>query len=74
MPLDIQYMYYIPLITLFLGLFIDIKHKNNIKKRLNGLCLKFSIHVDEGQLEGSVSQIIYLGPGSKFMKSRKKKF
>ena len=38
------------------------------------ICLKFSIHVDEGQMEGSVSQIFYLGPSFHFMKSRKKKF
>ena len=34
----------------------------------------FLIHVDEGQLEGSVSQIFYLGPSFNFMKSRKKSF
>ena len=26
MALEVQYMYYIPLVTLFDGLFIDIKH------------------------------------------------
>ena len=35
--------------------------------------LKFDMHVDEGHLEGSVSQIFYLGPSFYFMQSRKKK-
>ena len=30
------------------------------------------MHVDEGHLEGSVSQIFYLGPSFYFMQSRKK--
>ena len=36
--------------------------------------LKFLIYVDEGQMEGSVSQNLYLGPSFLFMKSRKKCF
>ena len=31
------------------------------------ICLKFSTHADEGHLEGSVSQIFYLGPSFYFM-------
>ena len=36
--------------------------------------LKFVIHIDEGQLEGNVSQNFYLGPSFYFMQSRKKGF
>ena len=38
------------------------------------ICLKFVIHVDEGQMEGSVSQIFYLGPSFYAMQSRKTSF
>ena len=41
----------------------------NFKKEM-----KFEIHVHEGHSEGSVSQILYLGPSFYFMKSRKKCF
>ena len=34
------------------------------------ICLKFSIHAEEGQLEGSVSQNFYLGSSFNFIKSR----
>ena len=37
-------------------------------------CLKFSTHVDEGHWEGSVSQILYLGPSFYCMQSRKISF
>ena len=46
----------------------------DISLNITLILLRFSIHVHEGQLEGSVSQIFYLGPGSNFMKSRKKSF
>ena len=36
--------------------------------------LKFDMHVDEGYLEGSLSQICYLGPSFFFMQSRKTNF
>ena len=32
------------------------------------------MHVDEGHLEGSVSQMFYLGPSFYFMQSRKKSY
>ena len=32
------------------------------------------MHVDEGYMEGSMSQIFYLGPSFYFMESRKKSF
>ena len=32
---------------------------------------EFDTHVVEGHLEGTVSQILYLGPSFNFMKSRK---
>ena len=97
MPLDIQYMYHISLMTLFQGLSIDIKHvkiartktkltKNecenlkfflyflnkDISLNISSICLKFSMHVDGGHLEGSVSQNFHLGPSFHFMHSRKK--
>ena len=34
----------------------------DISLNIRSICLKFGIHVDEGHLEGSVSQIFYLGP------------
>ena len=43
----------------------------DISLNISLICLKFSIHVDEKQLEGSVSQIFHLGPSFYFIKSRK---
>ena len=44
----------------------------DISFNISLMCLKFSIHVDVGRMEGSVSQILYLGPSFHFMKYRKK--
>ena len=54
-------MYYIPHFTLLYGRFIDIEHVKIV----------FSIQGDKGQMEGSVSQIFYLGPSFYFIQSRK---
>ena len=51
-----------------LKLFIYFFNKD-ISLNITLIRLRFSIHVNKGQLEGRVSQILYLGPGSNFMKS-----
>ena len=46
----------------------------DISFNISLICLRFSIHVDEGRMEGSVSQNVYLCLSFHFMKSRKKMF
>ena len=43
----------------------------NISLNINFPIIKFHIHIENIWMEGTVSQILYLGPSFDFMKSRK---
>ena len=73
----IGYMFYIPAVSFLYDLFSDIKYVTftwTETKDISSKCLKFSIHVDEGHLEGTMSQISYLVPSFYLIKSRKLSF
>ena len=62
------------LISKFENLIFFIYFFNKDISYIPSTFLKFWIHVDEGHMEGRVSQILDIGPSFYFMQSRKKSF